>query len=64
MKVFTTQGLIEFDELDVKDIVEMGDNYRKIATEWRYQGELVRRDVAVSALRPLQTETVEGKLGG
>jgi hypothetical protein len=60
MLVFTTAGLIEHTELEVTDLVSMGDNYRKIATEWFYKGELVRRDVTVSALRPLVTEAQEG----
>lgn len=64
MKVLTTQGELEMSALDVKDIVDIGDNHRKIATEYRYQGELVRRDVAVSMLRGMMSESVEGKISG
>ncbi len=62
MKVLTTKGLIEFDQLQIQDVTEVGDNYRKIATEYRLDGELVRRDVAVSAFRGLTAESVEGKM--
>ena len=51
MLVYTTRGLIEIEKLDVKDIIELHDNARVIATEWRLDGELVRRDVWVSVLR-------------
>lgn len=49
-KVHTTKGLIERSKLTVKDIVDEGENHRAIATEWHLDGELVRRDVAVSIL--------------
>ena len=51
MKVHTTKGLIERDRLIVTDIVSEEDNARVVATEWHLDGELVRRDVAVSILR-------------
>jgi hypoxanthine-guanine phosphoribosyltransferase len=50
-QVHTTKGLIDRDLLTVEDIVDEGDNYRSVATEWRLDGELVRRDAAVSILR-------------
>lgn len=62
MQVLTTQGLVEYSELDVKDVVELGDNHRKVATEFRLHGELVRRDVAVSMLRGLDSESSHGQL--
>lgn len=62
MQVITTKGLIEYGELTVNDIVEVGDNHRKIATEYRHQGELVRRDVVINVFRPLISDAVEGKL--
>lgn len=64
MKVHTTAGLIEFSDLEVKDVIELGDNYRKIATEYRHHGELVRRSVAIEALRPLESEAAQGNLNG
>ena len=64
MNVLTTKGLIEMSDMEVKDVIEVGDNYRKVATEYRYQGELVRRSVAVEALRPLETEGVQGAING
>ena len=51
MLVHTTKGLIERDLLEVTDIVTEEDNARVIATEWRLDGELVKRDVHVSILR-------------
>lgn len=62
--VMTTEGLLEFDQLAVLDIVEVGDNYRKIATEYRYQDRLVKRSVTVESLRGLESQAIEGKLGG
>lgn len=64
MKVFTTQGLIEYGELTVNDIVEIADNHRKIATEYHHNGELVRRDVVVNVFRPLISDAVQGNLDG
>lgn len=49
--VETAKGLIERDLLVVKDIIEEGDNYRSIATEWFLDGELVKRDCHVMILR-------------
>lgn len=52
--VHTTHGLVDRDELVIKDITTEGPNDRTIATEWRLKsdpdGELVRRDVWVSML--------------
>ena len=78
MKVMTTLGLIEMDNLDVTDVVELGDNHRKVATEFRLRGEtcppecgnthqsinckLRRRDVAVSMLRGLSSEVTHGEM--
>lgn len=42
--VDTIKGPIERERLVVQDIVEEGPNYRSIATEWRLDGELVKRD--------------------
>lgn len=48
--VHTTKGLIERDRLKATDIVSEEDNARVVVTEWHLDGELVRRDVAVSIL--------------
>lgn len=64
MKVFTTKGLIELDQLRVQDVVEVGDNHRKIASEFYFGEELVRRDVAVSVLRGIETQATEGQING
>jgi len=50
-QVHTTKGLIDRDRLVARDIVSEEDNARVVATEWHLDGELVRRDVAVSILR-------------
>lgn len=51
MKVFTTKGLVDRDQLIAKDIIEEHDNARNVITEWFMGDELVRRDVHVSVLR-------------
>jgi hypothetical protein len=54
MLVFTKNGLIERDQLTVKDIIEEQQNARVTATEWYLGEELVRRDVNVNLLRGLE----------
>jgi hypothetical protein len=49
--VDTIKGPIERDQLTVTDIVEEGPNHRSIVTEWRLDGEVVKRDCHVSILR-------------
>jgi hypothetical protein len=49
-QVHTTKGLIARDRLEVKDVVSEDENSRAVATEWFLDGEMVRRDVAVSIL--------------
>ena len=56
MFVQTLVGLIERERLEVSDITVEEDNARVTATEWRLDGELVRRDVHVNVLRGLQSE--------
>lgn len=51
MQVWTTRGLVEREQLTVKDIVEEHDQARVTATEWFLGDELVRRDVNVNILR-------------
>lgn len=53
MLVTTAKGLIERDQLTVKDIVSDEQNARVTATEWYLGEELVRRDVNVNMLRGL-----------
>jgi hypothetical protein len=48
--VDTIKGPIERDQLEVKDIITEGENYRAIATEWYFEGELVKRDCHVVVL--------------
>lgn len=65
-KVFTIKGLVDREALEVLDIITETSNSRDIATEWYLDGELVRRDVAVSILAPVATtiEAKQGALGG
>lgn len=51
--IFTTKGLLPLEELEIHDIIELHENARVIATEWRKDGEVVRRDVNVNILRGL-----------
>ena len=61
--VLTTKGLIEIEDLDIQDLVETFHNCRKITTEYRHQGEIVRRDVAASMLRgPDGAQSTQGQL--
>lgn len=62
MKVFTTKGLIELDQLRVEDHIELGDNYRKVIVKYSLGDELVRQSVFIDVLRPLQTEVEHGKI--
>lgn len=55
--VYTTKGLLPSEELEVRDFITLEDNARVTATEWFHQGEMVRRDVWVSALRPVDAES-------
>ena len=64
MKVLTTKGLVDMDQLAVRDVVEIGDNHRKVASEFYLGDELVRRDVAVSLLRPVELVAEEGRING
>ena len=52
--VLTTKGLIDRAELEVNDIITEEENARIFATEWRHNGELVRRDVNVNILAGVQ----------
>ena len=51
-------ALVERDRLEVKDVITEHDNARALATEWYLDGQLVRRDCAVSILR---TEAIGGQ---
>jgi hypothetical protein len=64
VKIYTTKGLVEFDQLTVADVVTMEENARVIATEWRLGEELVRRDVYVNMLRQLEMGAEQGGLNG
>lgn len=60
--IHTTLGLVPLSELEVQDHVTYTDNSREIATEWRKNGELVRRDVWVSLLRGLSMDGQQANL--
>lgn len=62
MKVQTTKGLIEREELRAVEIISEEDNARVVATEWFMGDELVRRDVHVSILRALEINTEQESL--
>ena len=49
--VHTIKGLIPREKLVVEDIVTEEDNARVIATEWKLNGEIVKRDVHVVILQ-------------
>lgn len=62
MKVLTTKGPIEFDQLRIQDVVEVVDNGRKVATEYYLGEELVKRTVTVDILMPLEMSAIHGEL--
>lgn len=51
MRVTTSEGDIERCELEVTDEVVENDGARAMATVWRHNGKVVRRDVWVNPLR-------------
>lgn len=63
MLVHTTEGLIEREKLEAKDIITEEDNARVIATEWFLGEKLVRRDVHVSILRGLSLTGEQSQVG-
>jgi len=63
MKVLTTKGPVDLERLDVVDVIEVCDNTRKVSSEFRLDGELVRRDVAVSMLMPVESAAEHGRIG-
>lgn len=59
MKVFTSKGLLDRNQLTVKDVIveDEASSTRTVATEW-YQGdEMVKRSVWVDRLAPLEIGT-------
>jgi hypothetical protein len=60
--IYTKDGLVPMSELEVKDVVEIHDNARVTATEWRRNGEIVRRDVNVNLLRGLEMSGAQANL--
>lgn len=62
--VITTKGLLDINLLTVKDEVFLEENSRVTATEWYYEGELVRRDVNVNILRGLETTNQQENFNG
>jgi len=62
-QVQTTQGLVDRDRLEVKEIVTEEDNSRSIATEWTLDGELVRRDLHIIMLRGQELSGDAANLG-
>lgn len=64
MQVLTVKGPIEMDRLEIRDVVELVNNGRKVATEYRLDGELVKRTVTVDVLMPLTSDAAQGALNG
>jgi hypothetical protein len=49
--VETIKGLLPSEDLEVKDIVSWTDNSRCVASEYYYNGELVKRSAWADILR-------------
>ena len=63
MLIHTTKGLVPVEQLEVWDSITWQDNARVYVTEWRMNGEMVRRDTWVSVLRALDVMAPTGTLG-
>jgi hypothetical protein len=62
MQIETIKGMIDREQLVVKDIIEENDNARVTATEWYFGEELVRRDCNINMLRGLSMGGEQGKV--
>jgi hypothetical protein len=63
MKIQTKLGILDTDDLLCEDIITFADNARSVATEWsNTEGEIVRRDVAVSILVGLDLKAKQAEL--
>ena len=57
MKVITTLGLKDRDELEVKDSITESENSCVWAREWFLAGEMVRRDVLINMYNGLEVSS-------
>ena len=62
LMVHTIRGLVRYGDMDVEDTLELGDNYRKLVTTYRLDGEVVRQSAAVEMLRPLAVGLEQGRV--
>lgn len=72
MKVLTVKGPLDLESLHVRDVVEIVDNGRKVATEYFCAaecrpavwpaGDLVKRTVTVDVLMPFELAASHGQL--
>lgn len=60
MLVQTKKGMIDHEDMEVKDEIFMSGNARNIHTCWYYRGELVREDGVAQILR---TQAIGGEQG-
>ena len=60
MNVLTTKGLVAYEALALSDSFEIHPGARVHITEWRLDGELVRRDVEVNVLAPQSISSEQG----
>lgn len=59
-QVLTAIGLVERDQLTVKDVIDENDSSRVTATEWYLGDQLVRRDVNVNVLTGILSNSENG----
>lgn len=67
MKVMTSQGPLDLESLTVRDVVEVVENGRKVATEYYLTPacrpeDLVKRTVTVDILMPFEVAATHGDL--
>lgn len=54
--VVTAVGPLPFAQLEMKEVRSQGDNDVSVGVEWYHEGQLVRRDAWVTALRPAEAQ--------
>jgi hypothetical protein len=60
--VYTSKGLLPRSVLEVRDVITETENSRCIATEWYYNGELVRRSAWADLFRTKEMSGAQPQL--
>jgi hypothetical protein len=60
MKVQTSRGLIDREDLRIEEVTEWHDNARVVVTYWYLGDEEVRKDVHAAMLRGIEAGMTNG----